>query len=33
VVFEQLDGDVGVGQQLYIVMQFARWNGAGAFFF
>ncbi len=32
-IFQQLDGDVGVGQQLYVVVQLARGDGAGAFLF
>ncbi len=30
VVFKQLDGDVAVGQQLDVVVELARGNGAGA---
>ena len=33
VIFQQLDGDVGVGQQLHVVVKFARGDRAGAFFF
>ncbi len=31
-IFQQLDGDVGVGQQLHVVVQLAGGDGAGAFF-
>ena len=30
-VLQQLDGDIAIGQQLYVVIQFAGGNGAGAF--
>ena len=30
-VLQQLDGDIAVGQQLHVVIQLARWNGARAF--
>jgi len=32
-IVEQLDGDVGVGQELYVVVEFARGDGAGSFLF
>src|SRR5208282_3377802 len=32
-IFEQLDGDFGVGQEFYVVVKLAGGNGAGAFFF
>ena len=32
-IFQQLDRDVGVGQQFYVVVKFAGGDGAGAFFF
>ncbi len=31
VILEQLDGDIAIGQQLHVVVQLARRNGAGAF--
>jgi hypothetical protein len=33
VILQQLDGDVGIGQQFYVVVKFAGGDGAGAFFF